>query len=410
MVQELKKVLVLGSGALSIGQAGEFDYSGSQALKALQEEGIDAVLINPNIATIQTSTLPAKKTYLYPVNAHWVEKVIDAERPDGIIAGFGGQTGLNCVLQLDEKGVLEKYNVRNLGTSLNSLRLTEDRELFARTMNSINVPIPPSAAVTSLKEAKRVAKEIGYPLIIRAAYALGGLGSGFAYNEEYLEKIVSKALNFSPQVLLEKSLEGWKEVEYEVMRDKSGNVITICNMENIDPLGVHTGDSIVIAPSQTLNDNEYQILRNASIDIVNKLEIVGECNAQFALDPYSNRYYVIEVNARLSRSSALASKATGYPIAYIAAKLVLGHELLELDNPVTGSTRAFFEPAMDYVVVKIPRWDLKKFSGASRKLGSSMKSVGEVMSIGRNFAETLQKAVRMASENAIGLSDPAFYR
>lgn len=398
------KVIVLGSGALSIGQAGEFDYSGAQALKALEEEGIQTILINPNIATIQTDTTDKRKTYLYPVKAHWVEKIIKEEKPDAILAGFGGQTGLNCVLELDEKGILEKYNIKNLGTCIESLRLTEDRELFANVMKSIDIPIPPSAAVTNLNEAIKAAKQIGYPLIIRAAYALGGLGSGFANNDDELTKIVKSALNFSPQVLLEKSLEGWEEIEYEVMRDIEGNVITICNMENIDPLGVHTGDSIVVAPSQTLTDNEFQTLRNAAIKIVNKLNIVGECNAQFALDPKSNSFYVIEVNARLSRSSALASKATGYPIAYIAAKLVAGYNLMEINNPVTGKTKAFFEPAMDYVVIKVPRWDLRKFSGASRKLGSSMKSVGEVMAIGRNFAEALQKAVRMASENATGLS------
>ncbi|MEI6079189.1 MAG: carbamoyl-phosphate synthase (glutamine-hydrolyzing) large subunit [bacterium] len=402
--EKTPKVLVLGSGALSIGQAGEFDYSGAQALKALEEEGIQTILVNPNIATIQTDTTANRKTYLYPVKPLWVEKIIKEERPDAILAGFGGQTGLNCVLALDEQGILEKYNVKNLGTCIESLRLTEDRDLFANVMRSIDIPIPPSMAVKTLEDAKKAALKIGYPLIIRAAYALGGLGSGFAHNDEDLSKIVKTALNFSPQVLLEKSLEGWEEIEYEVMRDIEGNVITICNMENIDPLGVHTGDSIVVAPSQTLTDNEFQTLRNASIKIVNKLNIVGECNVQFALDPISNSFYVIEVNARLSRSSALASKATGYPIAYIAAKLVAGYNLIELNNPVTGKTRAFFEPAMDYVVIKIPRWDLRKFSGASRKLGSSMKSVGEVMAIGRNFAEAIQKAVRMASENPNGMS------
>lgn len=407
-VLNLNKVVILGSGALSIGQAGEFDYSGSQALKALEEEGIQTILINPNIATVQTSTSDKRKIYLYPVEPHWVEKVFQLEKPDAIIAGFGGQTALNCVLKLEEQGILDKYGVKNLGTCIDSLRLTEDRNLFAREMEKIAIPIPPSTAVNSLDEAIIAGEKIGYPVIIRAAYALGGLGSGFANNEEELVNIVGTALNFSPQVLIEKSLKGWREIEYEVMRDGSGSVITICNMENIDPLGIHTGDSIVIAPSQTLNDDEFQSLRNYAIKIVNALKIHGECNVQYALSPYSNEFYVIEVNARLSRSSALASKATGYPIAYIAAKVVIGYELIELDNPVTGKTRAFFEPAMDYVVVKIPRWDLSKFTGTSRRLGSSMKSVGEVMAIGRNFAEALQKAARMASENPNGLSERPF--
>jgi len=398
------KVIILGSGALSIGQAGEFDYSGSQALKAFEEEGVQTILVNPNIATIQTLTSDKRKTYLYPVEAHWVEKIIEMERPDAIVAGFGGQTALNCVLKLDELGILKKYNVENLGTCVDTLRLTEDRELFAKTMKSIGIPIPESYAVSTLPEAQKVLKQIGYPVIIRAAYALGGLGSGFADSDDEALKIIQTALNFCPQVLIERSLRGWEELEYEVMRDGQGNVITICNMENLDPLGVHTGDSIVVAPSQTLNDDEFQVLRNASIKIVSALNIVGECNVQFALSTTSNDFYVIEVNARLSRSSALASKATGYPIAYIAAKVVAGYDLLELKNPVTDSTCAFFEPAMDYVVIKIPRWDLAKFPGATRRLGSSMKSVGEVMSIGRNFAEAIQKAVRMTTENPVGIS------
>jgi carbamoyl-phosphate synthase large subunit len=405
-LQKNDKILVLGSGALSIGQAGEFDYSGSQALQALEEEGFQTILVNPNIATIQTSSTDRRTTYLYPVTPHWVEKVIEKEKPRAIVAGFGGQTALNCVLQLEELGILEKYQVKNLGTPLQTLRLTEDRELFARAMQDIDIPIPPSTAISSLEEAEAAMDQIGFPMIIRAAYALGGMGSGFADNKEEARQIVSTALNFSPQVLMEKSLKGWREVEYEVMRDGSGNIITICNMENLDPLGVHTGDSIVIAPSQTLNDQEYQLLRNASRRIVNHLGVVGECNVQLALSPNSKEYYVIEVNARLSRSSALASKATGYPIAYIAAKVVIGYSLLEQKNPVTGSTSAFFEPAMDYAVLKIPRWDLSKFPDAKKQLGSSMKSVGEIMGIGRNFAEALQKSVRMVREDSLGLSLP----
>ncbi len=398
------KVLLLGSGGLSIGQAGEFDYSGTQAIKALEEENIKVVIVNPNIATVQTNPDPKHKVYLYPVTPQWVEKVIEIEKPDAIIAGFGGQTALNCLMELDENGVLEKHNLLNLGTSVDTLRMTEDRHRFARKMESIGVPIPPSQACHTLGEAIEAAEKIGYPVIARAAFALGGLGSGFANNHAELKALVEPALAESPQVLVEKSLKGWKEVEYEVMRDAEGNAITICNMENFDPLGIHTGDSIVVCPSQSLSDDEYQLLRNASLHMVEKLGIIGECNAQFALSPDKKEYFVIEVNARLSRSSALASKASGYPIAYIAAKVVLGYDLLELKNPVTGITYSFFEPALDYITVKIPRWDLAKFRGASRKLGSTMKSVGEVMSIGRTFQESLQKAVRMVTEHAEGLS------
>lgn len=398
------KILLLGSGGLSIGQAGEFDYSGTQAVKAFLEEGAEVIVVNPNIATVQTNPEPRKKVYLYPVEPEWVAKVIEIERPDAIVGGFGGQTALNCLLRLDESGVLEKYNVLNLGTPPNSLRMTEDRDLFAKRMGEIGMPIPPGVAAASLEEAKKAALKIGYPLIVRAAYALGGLGSGFANNEEELLALVEPALASSPQVLLEKSLRGWKELEYEVMRDSEGNTITICNMENFDPLGIHTGDSIVVCPSQSLSDEEYQILRNAAISIVNSTEIVGECNVQFALSPNNCDFCVIEMNARLSRSSALASKASGYPIAYIAAKVVLGFDLLELKNPVTGITCAFFEPALDYITLKIPRWDLGKFRGANRSLGSTMKSVGEVMAIGRTFPEAMQKAVRMVTEHPEGMS------
>lgn len=399
-----KKALLLGSGALSIGQAGEFDYSGSQAVKALVENGIETILVNPNIATIQTTTQGLVKTYLYPINVYWVEQVIRKERPDAIVYSFGGQTALNCVLELEQAGVLSKYGVKTLGTSLDTLRLTEDRDFFAKEMKKMDTPVLEGVAVYDLDCAVKEAEKIGYPVIVRAAYALGGLGSGFAYNTEELKKIVREALDFSPQVLIEKSIRGWKEVEYEVMRDREGNVITICNMENLDPLGVHTGDSIVVAPSQTLTDSEYQLLRNTAIKIVGQLEVIGECNVQYALDPQSEQFYVIEVNARLSRSSALASKATGYPIAYIAAQIILGHSLVDLKNPLTQVTSAFYEPALDYCILKIPRWDLDKFPGTSRKLGSAMKSVGEVMAIGRNFAEVLQKAVRMSTEDPLGVS------
>jgi len=398
------KILLLGSGGLSIGQAGEFDYSGTQAIRAMQEENIEVIIVNPNIATVQTNPDKDVKVYLYPVEPAWVEKIIQKERPVAIIAGFGGQTALNCLLGLDESGVLEKYSVKNLGTPASVLRMTEDRDKFAKKMQEIGMPIPASAACETVETALAAANKIGYPVIIRAAYALGGLGSGFADNDRELEELASGAFASSPQILVEKSLKGWKEVEYEVMRDGEGNTITICNMENFDPLGIHTGDSIVVCPSQSLSDDEYQILRNASLSIVNSLGVVGECNVQFGLDPNSHDFFVIEVNARLSRSSALASKASGYPIAYIAAKVVMGYDLLELKNPVTGITYAFFEPALDYITMKIPRWDLLKFRGVSRQLGSTMKSVGEVMAIGRSFPEVLQKAVRMVTEQAEGIS------
>jgi carbamoyl-phosphate synthase large subunit len=398
------KIVLLGSGGLSIGQAGEFDYSGTQAVKALREAGAEVIVVNPNIATVQTSPREGVKIYLYPVEPEWVEKIFEAERPDAIVAGFGGQTALNCLMELDARGSLKKWNILNLGTPVDTLRMTEDRDLFARKMREINMPIPASVAANTLKEATAAASQIGYPVIVRAAYALGGLGSGFAKNDSELKALVEPALATSPQVLVEKSLKGWKEVEYEVMRDGEGNCITICNMENFDPLGIHTGDSIVVCPSQSLSDDEYQLLRNAAIQIVTACGIVGECNVQYALSPDSLEFYVIEVNARLSRSSALASKASGYPIAYIAANVVLGYDLLELKNPVTGITYAYFEPALDYVTIKVPRWDLGKFHGASRSLGSTMKSVGEIMSIGRSFAEALQKAVRMVTEDGTGLS------
>ncbi|MEZ4741350.1 MAG: carbamoyl-phosphate synthase (glutamine-hydrolyzing) large subunit [Bdellovibrionota bacterium] len=403
-MKEKPKIVVLGSGGLSIGQAGEFDYSGTQAVKALAEEGCDVIVINPNIATVQTNPSKNVKIYLYPVTAKWVEVVFAKEKPDAIVASFGGQTALNCLIELDDLGILDKYNVKNLGTSIETLKMTEDRDLFAKQMKSIGMPIPPSVACSSLSEALVAANDISYPVIVRAAYALGGLGSGFANNDEELKALVEPGLAVSPQVLIEKSLKGWKEVEYEVMRDGEGNCITICNMENFDPLGIHTGDSIVVCPSQSLSDDEYQLLRNAALKMINSMNIIGECNAQFALDPNSLEFYVIEVNARLSRSSALASKASGYPIAYIAAKVVLGHDLLELKNPVTGITCAFYEPALDYVTIKMPRWDLQKFKGVVRDLGSTMKSVGEVMAIGRSFPEALQKAVRMVSEIGEGIS------
>lgn len=400
------KVLLLGSGGLSIGQAGEFDYSGTQAVRSLLEEGIEVVVVNPNIATVQTNPVDGVRIYLYPVTPEWVERVIESEKPDAIMGGFGGQTALNCVVTLGNRGVLERYGVLNLGTSLQTLELTEDRGLFAAKMRSIEVPIAQSIAVSTPDEAVEAASQIGYPVILRSAYALGGLGSGFAAGPAELAALASTALAHSPQVLIEKSLKGWKEIEYEVMRDRQGNRIAICNMENFDPLGIHTGDSIVVTPSQTLTDEEHQTLRSAALRIVEALEIVGECNVQFALHPESTEFCVIEVNARLSRSSALASKATGYPIAAIAAKVVLGYDLLELKNPVTGVTCALFEPALDYVAVKIPRWDLKKFRGASRHIGSTMKSVGEVMGLGRTFLEAFQKAVRMVTEHNQGLSRP----
>lgn len=395
MDHNIQKVLLLGSGALKIGEAGEFDYSGSQALKALKEEGINTVLINPNIATIQTSEEFADHVYLLPVNADFVERVIEKEKPDGILMGFGGQTALNCGLALAEGGALERNGVRVLGTPIKAIRDTEDRDLFVRRLKEIDVNTPRSQAAGNLEDARNAARQIGYPVMIRVAFALGGLGSGMCEDEAALEERVKKALTYSPQVLIEEYLTGWKEVEYEVMRDQSDNCITICNMENFDPLGIHTGESIVVAPSQTLTNRDYHRLREFSIRIIRHFEIVGECNVQFALDPDSDTYRVIEVNARLSRSSALASKATGYPLAYVATKLALGYSLTELQNSVTGTTTACFEPALDYVVVKIPRWDLKKFRSVSNYLGSGMKSVGEVMAIGRTFEEALQKAVRM---------------
>ena len=399
-----KKVVLLGSGGLSIGQAGEFDYSGTQALVSLLEEGLEVIVVNPNIATVQTNPRPRTKVYLYPVSAFWVEKIFQIEKPHGIVAGFGGQTALKCLIDLKEQNLLEKYGVQNLGTSPETLQLTEDRDLFAQKMTEIGVPTPPSMACHNLEEAIKAAESIGYPVICRMAYALGGLGSGFAHNRGELISLVEAGLSHSPQVLVEKSLKGWKEVEYEVMRDHEGNGICICNMENFDPLGIHTGDSIVVCPSQTLSDGEYQLLRDCALKVVDALDVKGECNAQFALSPDSMDYYIIEVNARLSRSSALASKASGYPIAFVAAKVVLGYDLLELKNPLTGTTCAFFEPALDYLTLKIPRWDLSKFKGAYRKLDSTMKSVGEIMAIGRSFPETLQKAIRSLIESSLGLS------
>lgn len=407
-----KKILVLGSGALKIGEAGEFDYSGSQAIKALKEENIKVILVNPNIATFQTSKNLADEVYFLPVNEYFVEKVIKKERPDGIMLSFGGQTALNCGLALEEKGILKKYNVQVLGSPVSSIELTEDREKFKVHLKSIGIPVPPSGSATNLSDAKKVAKEIGFPLMVRAAFALGGQKSGVVYSEKELEETVKGALAISSQVLIEKYLHHFKEIEYEVVRDKFGNTVTVCNMENFDPLGIHTGDSIVVAPSQTLNNHEYHGLREASIKIVQSLKIVGECNVQYALNPKPKEneldYFVIEVNARLSRSSALASKATGYPLAYVAAKLALGQSLLEIQNRITKVTQSFFEPALDYVVVKMPRWDLVKFVGAFEQIGSAMKSVGEVMAIGRSFEEALGKAIRMQSGNIESITDNGF--
>ena len=400
--ENIKKVLLLGSGALKIGEAGEFDYSGSQALKALREEGIETVLINPNIATVQTSEGVADQIYFLPVQPYFVEEVIKKERPDGILLSFGGQTALNCGVELYRQGILEKYNVKVLGTPVQAIMDTEDRELFVQKLDEINVKTIKSEACETMEQTRKAAAELGYPVIIRAAYALGGLGSGFADNEEELVKIAEKAFSFSPQVLVEKSLKGWKEIEYEVVRDRYDNCITVCNMENFDPLGIHTGESIVIAPSQTLTNSEYHKLRALAIKIIRHIGIVGECNVQYAFDPQSEDYRVIEVNARLSRSSALASKATGYPLAFVAAKLGMGYGLFELKNSVTKTTSAFFEPALDYVVCKIPRWDLSKFRGVDKELGSSMKSVGEVMAIGRNFEEAIQKGLRMIGQGMHG--------
>lgn len=398
----IKKVLLLGSGALKIGEAGEFDYSGSQALKALKEEGIETILINPNIATVQTSEGVADKIYFLPVTPYFIERVIEKERPQGIMLAFGGQTALNCGVELYRSGALERYNLTVLGTPVQAIMDTEDRELFVKKLDEIGVKTIKSEAVENIEDARRAAKTLGYPVIIRAAYALGGLGSGFCDNEEELNHLAEKAFSFSPQVLVEKSLKGWKEVEYEVVRDRFDNCITVCNMENFDPLGIHTGESIVIAPSQTLTNSEYHKLRELAIRIVRHVGIVGECNVQYAFDPESEDYRVIEVNARLSRSSALASKATGYPLAFVAAKLGLGYGLFDLKNSVTKTTSAFFEPALDYVVCKIPRWDLGKFRGVDRELGSSMKSVGEVMAIGRTFEEAVQKGLRMIGQGMHG--------
>ncbi len=400
--ESIKKVLLLGSGALKIGEAGEFDYSGSQALKALREEGVKTVLINPNIATVQTSEGVADQIYFLPVQPYFVERVIEKERPDGILLAFGGQTALNCGVELYQSGVLEKYGVKVLGTPVQAIMNTEDRELFVEKLNEINVKTIKSEACANIEQARRAAENLGYPVILRAAYALGGLGSGFCDNEEELNKLAEKAFSFSPQVLVEKSLKGWKEIEYEVVRDRYDNCITVCNMENFDPLGIHTGESIVVAPSQTLSNSEYHKLRALSIKIIRHIGIVGECNVQYAFDPKSEDYRVIEVNARLSRSSALASKATGYPLAFVAAKLGMGYGLFELKNSVTKTTSAFFEPALDYVVCKIPRWDLSKFRGVDKELGSSMKSVGEVMAIGRTFEEAIQKGLRMIGQGMHG--------
>ena len=408
--ENIKKVLLLGSGALKIGEAGEFDYSGSQALKALKEEGIETVLINPNIATVQTSEGFADKIYFLPVTAFFVEKVIAKERPQGILLAFGGQTALNCGVDLYQSGVLEKYGVEVLGTPVQAIMDTEDRELFVKKLDEIDVKTIKSEAVSTTDDAIAAAETLGYPVIVRAAYALGGLGSGFCDNREQLVSLVEKALSFSPQVLVEKSLKGWKEVEYEVVRDKFDNCITVCNMENFDPLGIHTGESIVVAPSQTLSNDDYHLLRKLAIKIIRHIGIVGECNVQYAYDPMSMDYRVIEVNARLSRSSALASKATGYPLAFIAAKLGLGYGLFDLKNTVTKVTSAFFEPALDYVVVKLPKWPFEKFAGAPRTLGTQMKATGEVMAIAESFEEGIMKAVRGAeisldTLNAAPLSD-----
>ena len=399
---DIKKVLLLGSGALKIGEAGEFDYSGSQALKALKEEGVETVLINPNIATVQTSEGVADKIYFLPITPFFVEKVIKKEKPDGILLAFGGQTALNCGVKLFEAGILEKYNVQVLGTPVETIMETEDRDLFVKKLNEINVKTIESIATTSMSHSLEAAEKLGYPIIVRAAYSLGGLGSGFCNNPEELKQLAEKAFAYSDQLLIEKSLKGWKEIEYEVVRDQFDNCITVCNMENFDPLGIHTGESIVVAPSQTLSNSEFNKLRSLAIQIVRHLGIVGECNVQYALDTDSEDYRVIEVNARLSRSSALASKATGYPLAFVAAKLGLGYGLFDLKNSITKSTTAFFEPSLDYVVVKIPRWDLGKFSGVTKEIGSSMKSVGEIMAIGRTFEEAIQKGLRMIGQGMHG--------
>ncbi len=408
-MKKINKVLILGSGALKIGEAGEFDYSGSQALKALREEGIKTVLVNPNIATVQTSEEVADKVYFLPVTPYFVQKIIEKEQPDGVMLAFGGQTALNCGVELYEKGVFEKYDIQVLGTPVRAIMETEDRDSFANLLRSIDVKTPQSVAVTTIDDALKAAREIGFPIIVRAAFTLGGQGSGFCNNEEELKALAAKAFSYSGQILVEESLKGWKEVEYEVVRDRYDNCITVCNMENFDPLGIHTGESIVVAPSQTLTNSEYHKLRMLSIKIVKAIGIVGECNVQYALDPKSEDYRVIEVNARLSRSSALASKATGYPLAFVAAKLGLGYGLHELKNSVTKTTTAFFEPALDYMVCKIPRWDLNKFLGVSKEIGSSMKSVGEIMAIGRSFEEVIQKGLRMTGLGMHGFIDDKIY-
>ncbi|MGM0668048.1 MAG: carbamoyl-phosphate synthase large subunit, partial [Bacteroidota bacterium] len=400
--REIKKVIILGSGALKIGEAGEFDYSGSQALKALREEGVETVLINPNIATVQTSEEIADKIYFLPVTPWFVEKVIAREKPDGMLLAFGGQTALNCGTTMFRDGTLEKYDVRVLGTPVQAIMDTEDRELFVNKLKQINVKTPKSIAVKSVDEALEAAGKLGYPIIIRAAYTLGGQGSGFCSNRDELLQLAGRAFSYTGQILVEESLKGWKEVEYEVVRDSFDNCITVCNMENFDPLGIHTGESIVVAPSQTLTNREYHKLRELSIKIIKHIGVIGECNVQYALDPGSEDYRVIEVNARLSRSSALASKATGYPLAFVAAKLALGYGLHQLKNSVTKNTTACFEPALDYIVCKIPRWDLNKFQGVSHQIGSSMKSVGEVMAIGRTFEEVIQKGLRMIGQGMHG--------
>ncbi|RKY43564.1 MAG: carbamoyl-phosphate synthase large subunit, partial [Candidatus Neomarinimicrobiota bacterium] len=403
MKKDIKKVIILGSSALKIGEAGEFDYSGSQAIKALKEEKIYTILVNPNIATIQTSEGLADKIFFLPVSAEFVERVIEKTRPDGILLSFGGQTALNTGIELFKKGVFERYGVRVLGTPVETIIDTEDRDRFKQKLSEIGVKFPRSVAVDNVDDALHVAKKLGFPVMLRVGYALGGLGSGICRSIEDLEDRVAKALKFTPQILIEEYLEGWKEVEYEVMCDEAGNCITICNMENVDPMGIHTGESIVVAPSQTLTNKDYHKLREISIKVIRHLGIIGECNIQFAYSPHSEDYRVIEVNARLSRSSALASKATGYPIAFVAAKLALGYKLHELPNSVTKVTSAFFEPSLDYIVVKIPRWDLKKFRMVSRKIGTEMKSVGEVMAIGRKFEEAIQKGLRMLQVGANGL-------
>ena len=403
-----KKVLLLGSGALKIGEAGEFDYSGSQAIKALKEEGIEVILVNPNIATNQTSEGVADEVYFLPVTPHFVEKVIEKERPDGIMLAWGGQTALNCGSQLYHAGVLKKYGVKVYGTPVEVIDKTEDREEFNAALDEIEVYYPRSTACVSEDEAWAAVKAMGYPVMVRAAFTLGGGGSGFAYNDEDFAELIKKALSYSPQILVEESLKGWKEVEYEVVRDAANNCITVCNMENFDPLGIHTGESIVVAPSQTLNNSEYQMLRTVALKTIRHLGVVGECNIQYALDPKSEKYRVIEVNARLSRSSALASKATGYPLAYVAAKLALGYTLPELKNAVTEVTSANFEPALDYQALKMPRWDLDKFKQVSQKISSEMKSVGEIMALGRSFEEVLQKGIRMLQIGAHGLCTTPF--